>query len=46
MGKGKRLHYMDIAKGILILLLIEHHRGHIQSYNGIDTSMFDMHLGN
>lgn len=41
-----RLHYMDIAKGVLILLLIEHHRWHIQSYNDIDTSMFDEHFGN
>lgn len=45
-GIDTRLHYMDIAKGILILLLIEHHRGHIQNYNGIDTSTFDEHFGN
>ena len=36
---------MDVAKGVLILLLIEHHRAHVQSYNSIDTSMFDSHLG-
>lgn len=37
----QRLHYIDVAKGILILMVIVHHINNIADRNGIESPMVD-----